>query len=103
METRNIFEEINFISPIKIAGNIIIGDIGYTFRGSWSANSSEITFKIRSEISDEKITESFRYINSHHELILYRSVDFSKTDFPGVVPSDKVARVNRVLKYERKN
>ncbi len=96
-------DELEFLSPTRIAGYYSGGDMLTPFTGKWSSNSSHISLKIKSDFQDGEIAQTHNYIYKNNELTFYKNIEFYKINNPGTIPFDKISTVKQVLKYKRDN
>ncbi len=94
---------LKFLSPTRISGDVALGDIRSSFTGTWSVNSSKITLKMKPEYSYNKITQTHNYFCNGQELTLFKNIDYRKIESQGAIPLDKIAFVKQVIHYKRKN
>jgi hypothetical protein len=87
--------DLEFLSPTRVSGSIVCGDIISCFNGRWNSDFSEITFKMGTDFSDTKQIQSHKYYYNSHELVLYKYIGFSKINYSGRIPYEKFPRLNR--------
>jgi len=95
--------DLKFLSPTRISGYIALGDIMFSFTGTWSVSSSKITLKMKPEYFNDKTVQTHNYFCNGQELTLFKNIDYYKTELEGAIPLDKIASVKQIIRYKRKN